>query len=127
MKSIVNPVLILFLMSITSACQHNPDTKKFEKVQVFMEQRAIDKLLYINGNTCLPCIQPEIMRLKLDTTTWVVLHPKLEFLESTFAPKVWVDWDREFSADQVDTMYFHYFENSNSFTHKSGLTQKEII
>jgi|JI8StandDraft_2_1071088.scaffolds.fasta_scaffold00995_6 hypothetical protein len=92
-----------------------------------MEQRAIDKLLYINGNTCLPCIQLEIMRLKLDTATWVVLHPKLDFLESTFAPKVWVDWDRAFSSGQVDTMYFHYFENSDAFIHKSGLTQKELI
>lgn len=40
----------------------------------------------------------------------MVLHPKLSFLESRYAPQVEVDWKNRMGSIEPDTIYFHLLE-----------------
>lgn len=118
--------LTLYLFILISSCSIAPNNQH-SVVQSHMKAENISKIIYINGNTCLPCIQTEIMKLQLDTQTWVVLHPKIDFLKNSFEPRVWVDWGNTFDIPSMDTSYFHIFINEKKWTYASFSNGVEVI
>lgn len=44
----------------------------------------------------------------------VVLHPKLSFLETRYAPHVEVDWKMRMKSIHPDTTYFHLLQKRGS-------------
>lgn len=67
------------------------------------------------------------MKLQLDTQTWVVLHPKIDFLKNSFEPRVLVDWGNTFDIPSMDTSYFHIFINEKKWTYASFSNGVEVI
>lgn len=92
-----------------------------------LDDKQITSVIYINGNTCLPCIQPEIEKLKLDSNTWVALHPKIDFLKNSFLPRVWVDWQGDFSKSLNDSAYFQVFTKTSIWQHVACSSADEAI
>ena len=116
--------ITICLLTLSSCA--SKDNEYLEKASADLEQRQIAKAVYIQGNGCLACIQPELEQFVADSSTWIILHSKLDFLKGAFKPKVWVDWEGHFSPTTMDTSYFHVFIQHEKWLYRTSNTAKEV-
>lgn len=108
-----------------SSCA-SKDSEYLKNASNALEQKQIVQAVYIQGNGCLACIQPELEQFVADKSTWVILHSNLDFLKGSFKPNVWVDWEGHFSPPNMDTSYFHIFIRNEKWIYRTSNVAKEV-